>query len=139
MIDEHLSRRLEQTTAEAERILGVSIESATPAGTDRLARLITVLDERLAPDGRSAVEDHRAALERLHHRFQARFRALADVQTGLAELREITAPSAMLARTPGALCQGSKFSRAIVSLLGSGRIRPSSSSCEATPSGSSTR
>jgi LuxR family transcriptional regulator, regulator of acetate metabolism len=124
MIDEHLSRRLEQTTAEAERILGVSIEPATTVGTDRLARLITVLDARLAPAGRGAVEDHREALERLHHRFQARFRALADVQTALAGLREITAPSAMLARAPSALCQGSKFSRAIVSLLGSGRMVP---------------
>ncbi len=124
MIDEHLAQRIEQASTEAERILGVALEPAGEADEDRLRRLIAVLAERLAADGRVAVVEHDAALERLHQRFQARFQALAEVQAALAELRQITAPSAMLARAPSALCEGSKFTRTIVSMLAAGRMVP---------------
>ena len=74
------------------------------------------VDERLAGLGVTSVaEAHRSAIERLERRFEARFEALARVRDAVAELRLLTSPAAMLARAPAALCEGSAFTRAIVS------------------------
>jgi len=50
------------------------------------------------------------------------FEALARVQSTIAQLREITSPSAMLARAPGALCECSPLDRAILSMVRGGRL-----------------
>ena len=44
------------------------------------------------------IEEAEGALERLRHRFEARFEALDRVQAAIAELREVTSPREMLAR-----------------------------------------
>ena len=48
-----------------------------------------------------AQREHEAALERLRHRFDTRSDALTRAQAAVAELREITLPSAMLGLAPG--------------------------------------
>jgi DNA-binding CsgD family transcriptional regulator len=81
------------------------------------------LRERLDPAGAEAmVAEHEAALERLRARYQDRFEALARVQRAVGELRAVTSPSAMLARAPAALCGGSRFRRAILSVVRDGHM-----------------
>jgi LuxR family transcriptional regulator, regulator of acetate metabolism len=71
---------------------------------------------------RALTDEHAAAIARLRLRFDTRFDALARVQTAVAELREVTSPSAMLARAPLALCDGSRFERTILSLVRGGHM-----------------
>ncbi|MBV9004750.1 MAG: hypothetical protein JO181_08825 [Solirubrobacterales bacterium] len=120
---DELVRRLADVTAEARRLLGV------PAGAGDLAELrslIAGLGERLTAAGSRHAgplrEQHEAALDRLRDRFEGRFEALDRVQGAIAELRDITVPSTMLARAPAALCNASRFERAIVSLIRGGSM-----------------
>jgi DNA-binding CsgD family transcriptional regulator len=121
-LGEQLRRRLEETTAATRQAL--AIEPGAPrATTDELTelrRLIDDLNERLPPS--HAQREHEAALERLHHRFETRSDALTRAQTAVAELREITLPSAMLARAPAALCDRSTLTRAILSVVREGHM-----------------
>jgi LuxR family transcriptional regulator, regulator of acetate metabolism len=129
-LDDDLARRLERWTHHARTLLDLP-QAATGAadrdrGADELETLIGGLFEQLsAADPAAAAaqrDDHDAALVRLRQRFDARFDALARADAAIAELREITAPSAMLARAPAALCEGSRFERAILSLVRGGRM-----------------
>ena len=91
---------------------------------DAVRALIAALRSQLPEDEprAGAISEQEAALERLRHRFEARFEALERVQGAIAELREVTSPRAMLSRAPAALCAGSAFERAIVSLVKGGRM-----------------
>jgi LuxR family transcriptional regulator, regulator of acetate metabolism len=121
-LGEQLHRRLEETTAAAHQTLAIE-PSAARATTDELAelrRLIDDLNEMLPPS--PAQREHEAALERLRHRFETRSDALTRAQAAVAELREITLPSAMLARAPAALCDRSTLTRAILSVVRDGHM-----------------
>ncbi len=89
-----------------------------------LRELIGALRARLSESdlGADAVREQEAALERLRHRFDARFDALERVTAAIAEVREVTSPREMLLRAPGALCARSAFERAILSLVKGGRM-----------------
>jgi DNA-binding CsgD family transcriptional regulator len=86
--------------------------------------LIDALSAQLSDVELSAapIDDQQGALERLRHRFEARFEALDRVQVAIAELREVTSPREMLLRAPAVLCAGSAFQRAILSLVKGGRM-----------------
>ena len=121
-----LRRRLQESSAEARRLLGFPVD---PAGEDDLelpSALIAALTEQLtvAPGGGAGpmAEEHVAALQRLRQRFDTRFDALTRAQSAIAQLREITSPSAMLARAPEALCECSPLHRAILSMVRGGRL-----------------
>jgi LuxR family transcriptional regulator, regulator of acetate metabolism len=122
-LEEQLDRRLELAVAEARRLLDLPSSDA-PIDLAVLRALIEQVRERLGTgeDGAAAIEEQDAALERLHQRFQARFEALERVQAAIGELREVTSPRELLGRAPGALCAGSEFERAIVSLVKGGRM-----------------
>jgi DNA-binding CsgD family transcriptional regulator len=120
---EQLQRRLEAAAARARELLGLPDES-TPADLTHLRAVIGALREQLTPElsGLAAIKEQEAALERLRQRFEARFEALERVQAAVGELREVTSPRQMLVRAPAALCAGSSFQRAIVSLVRGGRM-----------------
>ena len=124
--DDELRRRLDRVTAHARSVLELPADPSAGADPAQLRVLISGLTGRLrssATDSAAALtEEHQIALARLRHRFEARFDALARVQAAVADLREVTAPGAMLGRAPAALCAGSRFERAIVSLVRSGRM-----------------
>jgi LuxR family transcriptional regulator, regulator of acetate metabolism len=125
-LEEELERRLELAAAEARRLLELP-ESDGPTDLAGLRRLIEQMRARLSAGGQGengagAIEEQEGALDRLHHRFQARFEALERVQAAIGELREVTSPRELLARAPAALCAGSEFDRAIVSLVKGGRM-----------------
>ncbi len=125
-LGEELLRRLEGTVAEARKLLGLPDPEtgADVLDLDAVRALIAALRSQLPEDEprAGAISEQEAALERLRHRFEARFEALERVQGAIAELREVTSPRAMLSRAPAALCGGSAFERAIVSLVKGGRM-----------------
>ncbi len=83
------------------------------------------VDEHLAAFGvTDAAKAHRSAIEQLERRFEARFEALARVRDAIGGLRLLTSPAAMLARAPAALCEGSAFTRAIVSSVNGSAMVP---------------
>ena len=98
------------------------------ADPGRLRALIQRVTECLAADQgddvSAAVHDQEASLERLRHRYDTRFEALADVHGAIEELRTITSPATMLARAPAALCGASKLQRVLLSVTGEGRLVP---------------
>jgi DNA-binding CsgD family transcriptional regulator len=122
-VAEELQRRLEAATARAREALDLPVQS-TPPDLVELRALIGALREQVGSDvaGLAAIEEQEAALERLRQRFEARFEALERVQAAVGELREVTSPRQMLVRAPAALCAGSSFERAIVSLVRGGRM-----------------
>lgn len=122
-VGEQLQRRMSAAAVGARELLGLPHESA-PADLAQLRGLIGALREQLGPDpsGLAAIEEQEAALERLRRRFEARFGALERVQAAVGDLREVTSPRQMLVRAPAALCAGSSFERAIVSLVRGGRM-----------------
>jgi LuxR family transcriptional regulator, regulator of acetate metabolism len=122
-LDEQLDRRLELAVGEARRVLDLP-EDDSSVDLAALREVIAEVRERLASvgDGVAAVEEQAGALERLRQRFEGRFEALERVQTSIGELREVTSPRELLARAPAALCAGSAFERAIVSLVKGGRM-----------------
>ena len=135
-VGDELGRRMALAKAQARELLGRPLErdgagggageAGRGAGEDlsELRALIAELREALPePERRSApIEEQEAALERLRRRFEARFEALERVALAIAELREITSPRELLTRAPAALCSGSAFERAIVSLIQGGRM-----------------
>jgi DNA-binding CsgD family transcriptional regulator len=110
-------------TAQARRLLGLPDDGA-PADLAEVRTLIAALRSQLGPEQRAAgaVAEQEGALERLRQRFEARFDALDRVQAAIAELREVTSPRQMLTRAPAALCAGSVFERAVLSLVKGGRM-----------------
>jgi DNA-binding CsgD family transcriptional regulator/GAF domain-containing protein len=89
-----------------------------------LRELITAVRAQLPQSelGAEVVHEQEAALERLRQRFEARFDALERVTGAIAEVREVTSPREMLLRAPAALCAGSAFERAILSLVKGSRM-----------------
>ena len=125
-IGDQLERRLQRAGDDAAALLGRASEPTRTSDLDRLRSLIAGLAERLAAAGdenRSAgVDEHEAALARMRQRFEGRVEAIARVQAVVGELREVTAPAAMLVRAPVALCEGSTLRRAILSIVARGRM-----------------
>ena len=121
-----LQVRLAAAVAEARRLLGPGPGHRDDNDLEQLRLLIAALSEPAAADGpgdsRPAVAEQRAALERLHSRFQTRFQALDDVRAVVGRLRAITSPGEMLLRAPAALCRASRFERVLLSLAGDGRL-----------------
>ncbi len=125
-IGDQLERRLQRAGDAAARMLGREPEVTRTSDLDRLRSLIAGLADRLAAAGdedpSAAVTEHEAALRRMRRRFEGRVQAIARIQAVVGELREVTAPAAMLARAPAALCEGSTLRRAILSTVGGGRM-----------------
>jgi LuxR family transcriptional regulator, regulator of acetate metabolism len=121
-LDDQLERRVIDHGARARELLGLPARPDTDL--DELRALIQGLREQLPSTELAAapIEGQAAALERLRHRFEARFEALDRVQAAVAELREVTSPREMLVRAPAALCAGSALERAILSLVTGGRM-----------------
>jgi LuxR family transcriptional regulator, regulator of acetate metabolism len=122
-----LHRRLVDATGQARRLLGVEPALAPAPGraAEELRELASALASGLDRAGGAAAAlaaEHASALERLRQRYESRFDALARVQAVLAELRSVTAPNEMLGRAPAALCRGSSFNRAILSLVRGGAM-----------------
>lgn len=122
VLGEELQRRLELAAAGARELL--ELPDAPAADLAQLRTLIATLREQLTPQELAAdpVVEQERALERLRQRFEARFAALDRVQSMVAELREVSSPREMLARAPAALCAGSAFERAVVSLVRGGQM-----------------
>jgi DNA-binding CsgD family transcriptional regulator len=125
-IGDQLERRLQRAGDDAARLLGRAPEVTRTSDLDGLRSLIAGLAERLAAAGdedpSAAVTEHEAALARMRQRFDGRVQAIARVAALVGELREVTAPAAMLARAPAALCEGSTLRRAILSTVAGGRM-----------------
>ncbi len=134
-----LRRRVLQATAEARDLLALAAEPDSDADPAQLPELIAGLRALLGGGkagggSRSAgagpgpgpagplLEEHEAALERLRHRFDARFDAMAQADEAVKRLRDTTSPAAMLTRAPAALCQSSNLERALLSLVSGGRM-----------------
>lgn len=125
-LDEELARRLDRVTAHARSLIGLPADPSGHGDLEQvrvlISELITRLQDGTTDTAAGLTEEHEAALVRLRQRFEARFDALVRVQVAVAELREVTSPSAMLGRAPAVLCSGSRFERAIVSLVRGGRM-----------------
>jgi DNA-binding CsgD family transcriptional regulator len=122
-----LQQRVLEATARARTLLGREPSAgAAPSPAARelgeLASALAVELERAGGDAAPLVSERASALERLRQRYEARFDALARVRAALVELRDVTAPTEMLGRAPAALCRGSRFSRAILSLVRGGSL-----------------
>ncbi len=90
-----------------------------------LRELVDSLSARLSAAGvrpGAVVQEHEAALERLHHRYDTRFEALDAARGAVQELRSITSPASMLGQAPSALCGASKLERVVLSLTEEGRL-----------------
>ena len=119
-LGEELLRRLEHSAAEARSLLG--LPSSGDADLRALRTLIAGLRSRLSEAELHEIAEAEGALERLRNRFETRFTALERVTAAIAEVREVTSPREMLLRAPAALCVGSAFDRAILSLVKGGRM-----------------
>ncbi len=108
---------------QARALLGLP-DDGEPDDLAQVRALIAALREHLSPEELTAasVAQQEEALERLRRRFEARFQALERIQGALGELREVTSPRQMLTRAPAALCAGSGFERAILSLVRGGQM-----------------
>ena len=124
-LGDELLRRLVRATAEARELAGLDLPADGNASDLRALReLITAMRAQLPESelGAEVVHEQEAALERLRQRFEARFDALERVTGAIAEVREVTSPREMLLRAPAALCAGSAFERAILSLVKGSRM-----------------
>jgi LuxR family transcriptional regulator, regulator of acetate metabolism len=141
-LDIELQGRVAAAVAQARALLGDAGATGTagtagplstagaPGAADTpapaLRELINALTERLAaqrgeaPGG--AVREQEAALERLRHRYDTRFDALAAVRQAVDELRSVTSPPSILAQAPAALCAASNLRRVVLSLTEEGRL-----------------
>jgi DNA-binding CsgD family transcriptional regulator len=123
-----LQERLLAATGEAHRLLGTQDPDPGAPDQAQLEILIGRLSEQLAQRGDdrastgSGVQEQRAALARLRHRYDTRFEALAQARRAVYELRSITSPASMLARAPAALCAASRLRRVVLSLAGEGLL-----------------
>jgi DNA-binding CsgD family transcriptional regulator len=134
-----LHERLVAAALPAQLMLGVDPEPATMAEPERLRSLIKRLTERLADergeDFSLAARQQEASLERVRHRYDTRFQALAEVHSAIDELREITSPATMLSRAPAALCEASKLQRVLLSLAVDGRLLTEAAHFTGDPAG----
>ena len=147
-LDIELQGRVAAAAAQARALLGDAVEADAPrdrggggggggrgsgggrdaaaAPADALRGLIDALTARLSEQSEdapgAAVHEQEAALERLRHRYDTRFEALAAVRQAIDELRSITSPASMLGQAPAALCGASKLDRVVLSLAEEGRM-----------------
>jgi LuxR family transcriptional regulator, regulator of acetate metabolism len=126
-----------RTIEDARRELGLTADATATGGELAEVRvLLAAIDERLAAAGMTGeAQRHQAALERLRRRFDDRFEALARVHESIVELRTITSPAGMLARAPAALCEGTSFTRAILSAVRGSTMVPEAVSFSDDPAG----
>jgi LuxR family transcriptional regulator, regulator of acetate metabolism len=123
-----LQGRVAAAAARAHALLddGLDGDAGPPDAIERLRVLIDALSRRLAERSTqtpgAAVHEQAAALERLRHRYDTRFQALAAVRQAIDELRSITSPASMLAQAPAALCRASSVQRVVLSLTEEGRM-----------------
>ena len=121
-----LHERVVAAAVQAQAMLGIDTDPTALAEPARLRGLIESVTERLAQerggDVSAAVREQEASLERLRHRYDTRFEALAGVHLAIEEMRRITSPATMLARAPAALCGASKLERVLLSVVGDGRL-----------------
>lgn len=125
---DELQRRLSLATSQARGRLDLP-DDGSPADAGEVSRLIAALEARLAtgpePPGRSEeAAAHAAELERLHTRYRTRVEALEAIEAAVARLRTISSPAEMLGRAPGALCESSRLTRAVLSLVRDGSMVP---------------
>ncbi len=125
-LETELHARVSAAVSQAQALLGS--DAAVPGGPEALHLMIATLTEWLTErDERgpgAAVHEQEATLERLRHRYDTRFEALAAVRQAIDDLRAITSPASMLERAPAALCAASKLQRVVLSLTGEGRMVP---------------
>jgi LuxR family transcriptional regulator, regulator of acetate metabolism len=119
--------------ARASATLGVS-----PVAGDDLAivrSLLAAVDDRLEQAGLGAAssERHSAELARLEARFEQRGQALTRAHAAAIGLRRLTSPDALLAHAPAALCQGSGFARALLSMIRESAMVPLALHVEGDP------
>jgi LuxR family transcriptional regulator, regulator of acetate metabolism len=115
-----LQQRADEAMRRAAALLGQP-QTQTPD----LREVVDRLSARAAELGIDSelVRDQLAARDRLHARYTQRFEALDGARSAADGLRELTAPEAILAQAPEALCAASGFDRALLSVLGEGRMR----------------
>jgi DNA-binding CsgD family transcriptional regulator len=125
-LDIELRGRVAAAASQARALLGEGGEGGAGAPAEAVRILIAALTERLAEQRKdapgAAVHEQEAALERLRHRYDTRFEALAAVHRAIDELRSITSPASMLEQSPAALCGASKLRRVVLSLTEEGRL-----------------
>jgi DNA-binding CsgD family transcriptional regulator len=127
-LDIELQGRVAAAISQAQSMLGdpVDADRARAGSSETLRDLVDALTERLTAQGAgrpgAAVHEHEAALQRLRHRYDTRFDALAAVRQAIDELRSITSPASMLEQAPAALCRASKLDRVLLSLTEEGRM-----------------
>jgi len=121
-LDVELRGRMAAAATRAQELLGEDVGGEGAA----LHVLIDALTRRLADQGDDApgdaVQEREAALERVRHRYDTRFEALAAVRHAIDELRSITSPASILEQAPAALCGASKLRRVVLSLTEDGRM-----------------
>jgi LuxR family transcriptional regulator, regulator of acetate metabolism len=127
---------LEQRAAEATRHAAALLRDPELGNAD-LHDVIARLDERITQLGIDSelVREQLVARDRLHTRYAHRFEALDSARASLDRLRELTAPQAILADAPQALCAASGFERALLSVLGEGRMRTRAVHFDGDPAG----
>jgi LuxR family transcriptional regulator, regulator of acetate metabolism len=127
-----LQQRAAEATRHAATLLG-----RPELGTADLQNVIAQLGERIAQLGIDSelVREQLSARDRLHARYAHRFEALDSARAALDRLRELTAPQAILAEAPQALCAASGFDRALLSVLGEGRMQARAVHFDGDPAG----
>ncbi len=104
----------------ARRLLALPEDGEAP-GLGEVRALIAALSARLAQDGEAgAVAAAQAAQDAELERIEQRTAAVDRVLGAVASLRTITAPAALLSAAPEALSAGSRFDRAVLSLVRDG-------------------
>lgn len=124
-LDRRELHRVRQAVASAERLLGRA-ESERAPGADDVAKLIASLEAELnAEEAREDEPDriaHEQHLVRPYERFRRRRQAIGQVEDGVAKLREMTSPPAILDAAPRRLSQSSEFDRVLLSTVRHGRM-----------------
>jgi LuxR family transcriptional regulator, regulator of acetate metabolism len=124
-LDRRELERVRRAIGSAERLLGRE-ESEGEPGTDAVAALIACLETELTGVRADGDEPDRIGhdqhLARLHERFGRRREAIGRVEAGVASLREMTSPPAILDAAPRWLCQSSEFDRVLLSKIEDGRM-----------------
>jgi DNA-binding CsgD family transcriptional regulator len=127
-LDVELQGRVSAAISRAGALLGAATDGGAAPGAqaDALRDVIDALTERLTAQSEdslgAAVHEQEATLQRLRHRYDTRFEALAAVRQAIDELRSITSPASMLGEAPAALCGASKLHRVVLSLTEEGRM-----------------
>jgi ATP/maltotriose-dependent transcriptional regulator MalT len=140
-LDIALQGRVAAAAGRARELLGGDVDGEVGSRESREALhvLIEALTQRLTAQSEDApgeaVHEQEAALERLRHRYDTRFQALAAVRHAIDQLRSITSPASMLEQAPAALCGASKLQRVVLSLTEEGRMVAEAAHFRGEPAG----